>query len=156
VRRYPALSVALGLLIANAVACSATAATFPVDDTATLPGRAISVMRWRTPGPSASSGNIVDGSTVVTVVLDTEPWLHRYGRIYMVAPQPPLAPVTVDWTTQGRFLPGRLLPGQRALIYAGPVTTKRLSDTMTVGVHTDGRRLTSSQDLHFSFEIDVE
>jgi hypothetical protein len=113
-------------------------------------------MRWRTPTPNAPDGAIVDGATVVTVVLATAPWLHRYGRIYMLLPEPPLTPVIVNWTTQGRFLPGSLFPGHRTLIYSGPISAARMSDTMTVEVHADGRRLTSDQDLNFHFEIDVE
>jgi hypothetical protein len=74
----------------------------------------------------------------------------------MLLPEPPIGPVSVDWTTQGRLLPGSLVSGQRTLIYAGPITTRILSDTMAVSVHVDGSRLSSDQDLDFHFEIDVE
>lgn len=134
----------------------AAAATFPVDDSATLPHRSSAVMRWRSAAPNPIDGNIVDGTTVVTLVLNTAPFLHRVGRIYMLLPEPPIGPVSVDWTTQGRLLPGSLMSGQRTLIYAGPITTRILSDTMAVSVHADGSRLNSDQDLDFHFEIDVE
>jgi len=134
----------------------AAAATFPVDDSATLPHRSSAVMRWRSAAPNPIDGNIVDGTTVVTLVLNTAPFLHRVGRIYMLLPEPPIGPVSVDWTTQGRLLPGSLVSGGRTLIYAGPITMRILSDTMAVSVHADGSRLSSDQDLDFHFEIDVE
>jgi len=149
----------LGLALA-AVVCGqaplAVAATYAVDDGASLPWRATTIMKWRTPGPNRLNGNIVDGVTVVTLVLNTAPWLHRFGRIYMFLPEPASGPVTANWTTQGRLLPGSLVAGQRTLIYAGQITTSSISDTVTMNVHADGRRLTSDQNLDFQFEIEVQ
>jgi hypothetical protein len=147
----------LGLILAALAASTpAAAAIFPVDDGASLPGRATTVMRWRTPGPNRPGGDIVDGGAAVTLILNTAPWVRRVGRIYMLLPQPSCGPVSVSWTTQGRLLPGSLVSGQRALVYAGPITASAISDTVVVSVHADGRRLTSAEDLHFQFEIDVE
>ena len=153
----PGLAISLVIAgLAGQAASAATAATFPVDDAGSLPWRATAVMQWRTPGPNRQSGDIVDGAATVTLVLNTARWVHRVGRIYMLLPDPPSGPVSVSWTTQGRLLPGSLVSGDRALVYAGPITSNSISDTVDVSVHADGRRLTSEQDLHFQFEIDVE
>ncbi len=134
----------------------ASAATFRVDDSASLPGQAQTKMRWRTTGPSRSGGDIVDGAATVTLRLDTSRWVNRSARIYMVLPPQPSAPVSVDWTTQGRMLAGSLVSGDRGLVYAGVISQPMLEDTIQVRVHTDGRRLAAAQRLEFHFEIDVE
>lgn len=135
---------------------TAMATTYPIDDSASLPGEAQTQMRWRSFGPSRRNADIVDGSTVVTLRLNTARWLHHVGRIYMVLPAQPQGSVSVEWTTQGRLLPGALMSGDRTLVYAGPITTTMLEDTIRVQVHTDGRRLFTAQRLQFHFEIDVE
>jgi hypothetical protein len=135
---------------------SAAAATYPIDDSASLPGEAQVQMKWRTFGPNRRAVDAVDGATVVTLRLNTSRWVNHVGRIYMVLPAQPQGQVTVDWSTQGRLLPGTLLSGDRTLVYAGPITTPIIEDTIRVQVHADGRRLVSAQRLQFRFEIDVE
>lgn len=148
-------AMALAAVIA-AVTGGAWAATYPVDDSASLPGRSSAAMKWRTPGPSRLGGDFVDGATAVTLILHTAPWLGRTGRIYMKLGEQPIGPVRVEWTTQGRMLPGVLNSGDRALVYAGPIRARQLADTLFLQVHADGRRLNASQNLRFQFEIDVD
>jgi len=156
-RRSANLPVGLGLSILVGVGASPTAArTYRVDDSATLPGEANTRMHWRTVGPAGRDGAIVDGAAVVTLVLNTAPWAHRIGRIYMFLPEQSIGPVSVSWQTQGRLRPGSLVAGQRTLVYAGPITSTRITDTIAVSVHADGRRLVSPQRLDFQFQIDVE
>jgi hypothetical protein len=62
----------------------------------------------------------------------------------------------VTWTTQGRLLPGRLISGERVLVYAGPVTTPFIDETLALKIETDGTRLSSSHRLNFHFEIDID
>jgi hypothetical protein len=154
VKRIASLALMFAALIATAR--PALAATYPIDDSASLPGEAQVQMRWRTFGPSRRSADFVDGATVVTLRLNTARWVHHVGRIYMVLPAQPQGPVTVEWATQGRLLPGSLQSGDRTLVYAGPINAPMLEDTIRVQVHTDGRRLVSAQRLQFHFEIDVE
>ena len=150
----PAMVIALAALFMAAGA--ANAATYPVDDAASLPGRSTVSMKWRTAGPARVGGNMLDGATEVTLILNTAPWLGRTGRLYMKLDEPPVGPVQVEWSTQGRLLAGVLTPGARALVYVGPIRARQLTDTLFVKVHADGRRLGSEQQLHFQFEIDVD
>lgn len=135
---------------------SCIAATFRVDDSASLPGEAATTMRWKSLAPSRTAGNLVDGATIVTVRLNLAPWLNRDGKIYLVLPSLPIGQVTAAWTSQGRLLPGELISGNRTLVYTGPIRASVLEDTLALKLQTDGRRLGSPQRLQFHFEIDVE
>jgi hypothetical protein len=141
--------------VAALLAASAAAATYTVDDLGTLPNDGTLTLRWRSLAPNRAAGDVVEGSLLVTMRLNVAPWLNRTGQIYMVLPQQPIGQVTVDWTTQGRLLPGKLISGQRTIVYSGPIRTPVLEDTFVVKVQTDGKRLASPQRLDFHFEIDV-
>ncbi len=153
----PRRAAALCALLAVA-ATGAQAATFVVDDTSTLPYETNLSMRWRdstvTGGRQMSSE--IEGATVVTLRLNLQPWLNRNGRVYLALPQQPIGVVNVEWSTQGRMLPGKLQSGERTLVYAGPIRTPFLEDTLTVRVVADGRRVDIAQRLNFHFEIDVD
>jgi len=90
------------------------------------------------------------------VRLNLAPWHQRSGRIYMVLPEQPSGQVTVHWTTQGRLLPGQLVSGQRALVYAGSIQSPVLDERLALRFETDGTRLSGTQRLNFHFEIDVD
>ena len=145
------------LLAALTVAAlPAAAATFRVDDSATLPNEANTTMDWRSLAPSRAVGNAVDGTSIFTVRLNTAPWLNRVGKIYMALAEQPIGTVTAQWSTQGRLLPGELISGRRTLVYSGPIRTPLLEDTIALRISADGRRLVSPQRLQFYFEIDVD
>lgn len=132
------------------------AATFPVDDSRSLPREGNVNMEWRSLAPNRAVGHAVDGRMVVTVRLNTAPWLNRTGRIYMVLPEQPIGEVDAEWSTQGKLQPGKLVSGNRALVYAGPIRTGMIEDTILLRISADGRRIQSPQRLQFNFEIDVE
>lgn len=132
------------------------AATYRVDDTATLPGESQVKMRWRSMGVNNASGHMVDGKTSVTIRLNTSPWLNKTGQIYMVLPPQPIGQVLVDWTTQGKLLSGSLISGNRTLVYAGPILNPIIEDTIHVQVHSDGTKLLITHKLEFYFEIEVD
>jgi hypothetical protein len=133
------------------------AATYRLDDSATLPNESAATMRWKSLAPSRTEGNAVEGAIVVTIRLNTAPWLNRNGRIYLVLPeQQQVGPVTAEWTTQGKLLAGKVLSGNRTAVYAGPIGTSSIEDTITLRVQADGKRLASTQRLQFFFEIDVD
>lgn len=149
--RHRWLPVALLVLCGPAVG-----ATFRVDDSLTLPSNAQTTMRWKSAAPTRADASIVEGAVTVTVRLNLAPWLNKNGQIYMVLPQQPaIGQVTAEWTTQGRLLPGKVLSGERTLVYSGPIKTSLLEETMTVKVQANGNRLAMPQRLEFSFEIDV-
>lgn len=144
-------------LVAVALISTSQAATFRIDDSATIPQVSSSVLKWRQPIPGRGvTDNTVFGGTEVQVRLNLAPWHLRSGRIYMVLPEQPGAPVKVQWTTQGRLLPGQLVSGQRALVYAGPVHSPVLEEKLSLRLETDGARLSGTQRLNFHFEIDVD
>jgi len=146
----------LALLLLAAAPLAAAAATFRVDDSATLPSEANTPMQWRSLAPNRVAGNAVDGTSVFTVRLNTAPWLNKSGRIYMALAEQPIGTVTAEWSTQWRLLPGSLVSGNRTLVYSGPIRTPLLEDTIALRISADGRRLVSPQRLQFYFEIDVD
>jgi hypothetical protein len=149
------LSVALAALLL-AAASGIDAATFRVDDSASIPQESSAALQWRHIAPSRGGDNTVEGSTVVQVRLNLAPWIGRNGRVFLVLPEQSLGQVRVSWTTQGRLLPGRLISGQRVLVYSGPVTTPFVDETLALKIETDGTRLSSAHRLNFHFEIDVD
>lgn len=139
-----------------AVAAPARAATYPVDDSTSQPVAASTPMRWRSLSPSRANDNRVEGITQVNIRLNTQPWVGKVGRIYMTLPPQPIGPVTVEWRAQGRLLSGKLVAGERGLVYAGRIDTALMQDLFTVVITADGRLLSAPQRLRFGFEIDVE
>ena len=153
--RKGALALAMLATIAGTVPVSA--ATFVVDDGASTPQESTAMLRWRRFAPSrATDSNTLEGATAVLVRLNLAPWMHRNGRVFLALPEQGTAPVRVNWTTQGRLLPGSITPGNRVLVYAGSITTAVLEETLTLQIEADGSRLPNMQRLKFHFEIDVD
>jgi hypothetical protein len=150
--RLTAIVLASGVLLCP----PSIAATFRVDDSASIPNETNVTMRWKSANPSRLTGNTVEGGVLITLRLNVAPWLNKTGRIYMALPQQPIGMVNVEWTTQGRLLPGKLISGERTLVYAGPIRSGTLEDTFVVKVETDGKRLANPQRMQFHFEIDLD
>lgn len=150
------IRLTLTILSLALAAGSAQAATYRVDETGTFPQESSATMRWRQIAPSRGGDNTIEGSTTVNIRLNLAPWLNRNGRLFLVLPEQPVTQVRASWTTQGRLLPGKLISGQRALIYSGPITLSVLEETLVLKLETDGARMTSAQRLQFHFEIDVD
>jgi hypothetical protein len=129
---------------------------FRVDDSGSQPVEAQTQMRWKSLVPNGADANEVETTVRVNIKLDTRPWQGRRGRIYMALPPVPVGQLDVEWATQGRLQPGRLVSGGRGLVYQGPITMQILEDVMTVNIHGDGRRISTPQRLQFYFEIEPE
>ena len=154
-----AIQAALALPFAVFVATlqvPASAATYLVDDGASAPQESSALLRWRRLAPSRSNDNALDGTTVVIVRLNLAPWVNRTGRVFLALPEQGTTPVRVSWTTRGRLLPGTLSPGNRVLVFAGPITTPTLEETLALQIEADGSRLSGTQRLKFQFEIDMD
>ena len=109
--------LALLLLASSAI----HAATFRVDDTATLPAESNTTMQWVSPAPGRGASNDVEGRSLITVRLNTAPWLNRNARIFLVLPQVNIGEVTAEWTTQGRLLAGQVRSWRvRSTAWRGP------------------------------------
>ncbi|HJR73299.1 MAG TPA: hypothetical protein VJ806_06640 [Luteimonas sp.] len=98
----------------------------------------------------------VSGEIEVLVRLDVAPWLGRRGRIYMRLPERSGRSVIASWTTRGRLLPGTVRSGERALVYNGPISVRTIEDTQRLRIEADGRYLRPSEQLEFTFEIDLD
>lgn len=149
------LAIALALGYA-ATASSAVAATYRVDDSSTLPRESTALLHWRQAAPARDADDTLEGTVGVAVRLNLEPWLNRTGRLFLVFPEQGTPLVRVSWRTQGRLLPGEIAPGQRVLIYEGPITTPYLDETLLLTIQASGGQLPEMRSLAFHFEIDTD
>jgi hypothetical protein len=151
---------AIALLTPSAGTAQSTGAvatplgTFRVDDTGTAVLEPTVRMQWQPIGRGGAS-NIVTANTQVSVQLLTVPWIGRSGRIYMTLPATTGATVRAAWTSGGVLLPGQVISGTRALVYAGPIIVTALHDILNIRLEADGSRLSEPQSLDFGFEIEV-
>jgi hypothetical protein len=148
-------AAAAAAAVAAACIAPAVAQTYRVDDSASqvLGG----TLRLK-PQPPVGRGQLdsnVAGEIAVAVRLDVSPWKGHQARIYLTVPMRPGAAITTRWSTQGRLLPGELRSGERTLIYAGPIQTDTLEDTLRLAIQADGRKLRRDEQLAFAFEIDL-
>ncbi len=127
-----------------------------IDDSGTLPYNSDVAMRWRETSPRGSADTRMVGTMQLLLRLHVSPWLHRTGHVYLVLPAQQPGPMTVSWTTQGRLLPGQLVSGSRALVYAGLITAPYMEDTVRLTITVDGRRMQQSYPVNFHFEMDED
>lgn len=112
-------------------------------------------MQWRPQtGPDASNG--MEAWVRVRVHIDTRDWSGRRGRVYMVLPadQPPA--VEAVWTAMGALRAGRLVSGERSLVFSGPLPADALQDVLTVRLRTGPDWFTNSRRLNFHFEFEPD
>lgn len=138
-----------------ALSPAAWATTFPVDDSASQVQGSSLRMQWDALVPRAGQPSTISGIVNVIVRLNVSQWRGDPGRIYMVLPSQPSGPLTASWTTRGPLQPGVLQAGERMLVYAGPIQSNVIEDTLRLTLQTDGRLLVRPQQVAFSFEIDV-
>jgi hypothetical protein len=134
----------------------AFAKTTLIDDSGTLPYNAAVAMRWQQAQPRGPTGNQMTGTLQLRVRLNVAPWLRRTGRIYLVLPAQQPGAMSAAWITHGRLLPGQLVPGTRALVYAGPITTPFIEDVVQLTITVDGRRMRQTYPVNFRFEMDED
>ena len=152
-----AIAAALALVVCLATTTMpAAAVTYRVDDGASLPAESTALLRWKQLAPTRSRNDLLEGAVAVAVRLNLAPWVGTNARLYMVLPEQGTALTRASWRTQGRLLPGEISPGQRVLVYQGPITSRTLEETLTIRIEADGNRLPGTQRLSFHFEIDTE
>lgn len=149
------------LSLVLALACTgltlpAGAATFRVDDGASLPRDSTALLRWRQVAPSRARDDTLEGAIAVAVRLNLSPWINQRGRLFLVLPEQGTTPLRASWVTHGRLLPGEISPGRRVLVYEGPITSPFLEDTLALQIEADGSRLPGMQRVSFYFEIDTD
>ena len=153
VARYGMIALALGLTCA---AAPAVAATYRIDDSSSVPRESTTLLRWRQAAPARDADDTLEGTVGVAVRLNLESWLNRSGRVFLVFPEQGTPSVRVSWRTQGRLLPGEIAPGQRVLVYEGPITVPVLDETLALRIQANGRQLPEMRSLDFHFEIDTD
>lgn len=134
----------------------ARGATYLLDDSATHVMTPNAQMEWRSTAPGRSPDNDVETWVRVNIRIDTRPWIGHSGRVYMVLEQDAGPRLTVEWQTQGRLLDGRLVSGERALVFAGAITQPMLEDWLLLHLRTDGRWMSNSRRLQFHFELTTD
>ena len=153
--------LALCAFVFASALCAASAqgagwTTFAVDDSMSQVQAGAAPLRWRHALPSSrNEANLLDATLDVRIVLNLSPWVGKPARIYMVMPPLPQSSLSVQWTTAGALLPGRLSGGQRQLVFQGVVPGARLEDTMRVTASTDARDAATPPRVNFTFEIEV-
>ena len=147
------LPLALTIIWASA----AQAKSIAIDDSASQAIEPSVSMHWKSAAPSRSGrGNLMVGTTTIRVRINVMPWLRHAGRIYLSLPAQQPGPISLSWVTQGRFLPGQVQSGNRVLVYAGPISTPFMEDTLTFQFTVDGALMRSSVPVSYHFEMDED
>ena len=154
-RLWSSLAMALTLTLPLAITAPAHANPHRLDDSLSHTVPANAQMQWR-PQTSAEPNAGVQASVRVNVRIDTREWVGRTGRVYMVLPRDEASSMEAEWTTNGTLLPGRLVSGERALVFAGRITGTTLQDQMQVRLRSAPDWQSSSRRLNFYFELDVD
>jgi hypothetical protein len=152
----PNLAVVLLLMALVCTGSPAWAATHLLDDSASQVISPNARMEWRSPAPGRFGDNDVEALIRVNIRIDMRAWIGRTGRVYMVLPPDGEKPVTAQWQTQGKLLGGKLVSGERGLVYSGAITQPQLEDLMVVYLRADGRWMSNTRRLNFHFELDTE
>jgi hypothetical protein len=137
-------------------ASTAAAATYRVDDSASLPRESSALLNWRQAVPTRDGDNVLTGTSNLLLRLDVSAWTNRRARLYLVLPEQPAPIIRLHWRTQGRLLPGLALPGQRVLVYDGTIQSPWVEERFDLNIEAAGSGLSSMQPLTFYFEIDVD
>ena len=145
--------VALALALA---AVPVAAATYRIDDSASIPRETTALLGWRSAVPSRDGDDTLQGTIGVALRLDVSAWRSKSGRIYLVLPEQTTSGVRLAWRTQGRLLPGQATPGQRVLVFEGSIAAPWLEERLELDIEASGREFLGTQPLNFHFEIDVD
>jgi hypothetical protein len=147
----------LGLAFGIIWAATAQAKSSTIDDSGSTAIEPSVLMRWKTATPTrTAAGKLMVGTTTIRVRINVMPWLKHSGRIYLALPAQQPGPISLSWTTQGRLLPGQLVSGNRVLVYAGPITTPFMEDTLTFQFGVDGAFMQRAVQVTYHFEMDEE
>ncbi len=148
-----------GLLLVGALLASPAQAQqrYRVDDTGTRVLTGGIKMEWDRPSPVMGEAPTVTGVTPVYVRMNVKPWRGRSGRIFLTLPPQPFGELQVSWQARQRLLAGAFVSGDRGgLVYAGPIDSDVLEDTLLLTVKADGTRLERTEQLEFSFFIELD
>lgn len=136
---------------------NAHAATYRIDDSASIPRDSTVAMTWSgSERHTRRATSQLEGQFSVLLRLDTSPFVQRSGRLYLVLDDAGIGPVKARWTTLGRLQSGVVQAGQRTLVYSGTIAERQIEDRLVLTVQTDAAHYSGLRQLNFRFEIDLD
>jgi hypothetical protein len=113
-------------------------------------------MQWLPLARGQANAAGMEAWVTVNIRIDTVDWIGRSGRVYMVLPRDEVSSIEAVWTTQGRLQPGRLVSGERTLVYAGTIRGATLEDQFQVRLRSQADWQSQTRRLNFHFELDAD
>jgi hypothetical protein len=145
----------VGVIVTALCVASAAAGTVRLDDSGSYALQPSAQMQWRSAFAKSGRRTSTEALVQVHIHIDTRAYAGQQGRIYMVLPLDGDTPLTAEWQTQGRLLPGRVTSGERALVFTGPLPNSALEDELVVRLRSDGEWSSNTRRLNFHFEMDT-
>lgn len=142
------------LLVLPALTAAASPTPIRLDDSLTHTVPPNVQMQWRTLPPSAGAAGSMEAFVRVNVRIDTAAHAGKAGRVYMVLAQDSTSVVEASWTSQGRLLAGRVISGERTLVYNGTLPVA-LADQLAVRLRASPDWDSQSRRLNFHFELET-
>ncbi len=117
--------------------------------------------RWANDGDNLSPEQInalVAEAKGIELRFDMGRYVGKNVRIFMVLPPAVKGlrgstGLRVDWRTRGRFVPGSIAPGNRTLVYQGPITVRDMTEVFDFTLNMDGRFFQGGLGFDPVFEI---
>ncbi len=118
--------------------------------------------RWANDGDNLSPDSInalVADAKGIELRFELGRYVGKNVRIHMVLP-PSVQGLRgstgfrAEWRTRGRFNPGSIVPGSRALVYQGTVNSRDMTEIFDFTLHMDGRYLMGKLGFDPVFEIE--
>ena len=154
-----AAAAALGVAIA-----AAHAAPIRLDDSAS-PRRHLDLQpRWvheeGVIGSAERLNAMVANVAAVEIRLNTKAHVGKRGRIFLV--MPPVVPglaassaMRLEWRTRGLFVDGSALPGEKRLLYDGPISQPTMTEHFDFSVYFDARHQSGPLRFDPAFELEL-
>jgi hypothetical protein len=146
-----AAALALGMV---ATAQAAAGQIYPLDDSLTVVTGPSLRLQFDADRLGPKAGMTARGSTVVLLSLNTGAYVGKRVRISQSL-APSQTPFQVSWEGGKLLRAGSSRPGQRVLVFEGLLNTARLEDQIRYAIVVDGGQLNVSNQLQFSYDIEV-
>lgn len=156
--------LSLGLM-ASMVLCASQVYAERLDDSLSPRQRVEATPRWLNTGDEDWTEEQLNAMVAEIKAMEfrfkTQPYLGRTARIFLTVPRlvkglrGPTG-MRLEWTTRGKFVPGSVLPGDRALVFQGKITEAVMADFFDFKIYIDGRYLDRGLEFDPVFEIEVE
>ncbi len=112
-------------------------------------------MQWLPFARGESNSGGMEAWVTVNIRIDTRDWIGRQGHIYMVLPRDEVSSIEAVWISQGRLQGGRLVSGDRALVFSGTIPGPTLEDQLRVRLRSNADWTSNTRRLNFHFELDT-